>query len=130
MIQQYDENAEFVRAPGDNPEFLVAVRPPEGRRPTRPAPPKAKAAGAKPTAPGTPAKSPATPAVSKKTATPAGPGAVIVTTDDPNELPGMDQPRYPPKADPDDEADKPKAKPIDNALLEKLMKSRNGGGTP
>ncbi len=130
VVEQYGENADFVNAPGDNPQFPSPFVVGGGAPSPRPSPPRAKAAGSKPPAPGSPAKSPATPAVSKKTAAPAGPGAVVVTTDDPNELPGMDQPRYPPKAESDDESDKPKAKPIDNALLEKLMKSRNGGGTP
>ena len=68
-----------------------------------------------------------------KTATPANPSSVVVgPTDNPNQLPGMDQPLYPtsPKADPDgtkiDPASK-KPKKIDNTLLEKLMKNRNGG---
>jgi hypothetical protein len=138
FVQQFDENAEFVTAPGDRPEFPAPFSvggAAANRPPTPKAAPKAKAA--RPSAPGTPANpSSPTPSVSKRTAKPAGPGSVIVTTDDPNELPGMDQPRYPPKAeasDEDEEADKidkKKAKPIDGALLEKVMKSRNGGGTP
>ena len=52
---------------------------------------------------------------------------MVVSTDDPNELPGMDQPRYPPKAEKDGETSgKPKAK-IDPALFEKMLKARNGG---
>jgi hypothetical protein len=134
LVERYNESAEFVNAPGDNPQFPAPFSVGGAPSASRPAPPKSKAAGAKPTAPGTPANSPSTPpAVSKKTATPAGPGAVVVTTEDPNELPGMDQPRYPPKpkakaeADDDDEADKKKPRPIDSAKLEKLLKTRNGG---
>jgi hypothetical protein len=130
IVDRIEENAEFVNAPGDNPQFpapfSVGGAPPAAR----PAPPKAKAPGTKLPAQGSQANPPSTPAVSKKTATPAGPGAVLVTTEDPNELPGMDQPRYPPKAESDDEADKKKAKPIDSAKLEQLLKSRNGGGAP
>jgi hypothetical protein len=133
MTQQYDENAEFVNAPGDNPQFLVPFA--AGGAPTYrpPAPiPKGKVpATAKTPAPGSPAT--ASPAPGKKMAVPVAPGAVVVATDDPNELPGMDQPRYPPKpeADPDNPVDKDKkpakSKPIDNALLEKMMRNRNGG---
>ena len=127
LVERYNENAEFVTAPGDNPQFPAPFSVGGSPPPSRPAPPKAKAK------PGAPANNaPSTPAVSKKTATPAGPGAVVVTTEDPNELPGMDQPRYPPKAKAkaeaeDDEADKIKPKPIDSAKLEKLLKTRNGG---
>ena len=85
-----------------------------------PARPESPTKGAK--APEDEAKAPT---VVPKAATRVGPNTVVVeATDDPNELPGMNQKRYPPKSE-GDPAKKPGQK-IDNALLEKLMKSRNG----
>lgn len=135
IVDRYEESASFVNAPGDNPRFdvpYVVGGPPPANPGPRPA---AKArAGAKPTATASPATPSNAPAVSKKTAAPAGTGAVVFeATADPNELPGMDLERYPPKASKDgddaDEADAPKKKPkpIDGAKLEKLLRSRNGG---
>ena len=130
MIQSYDEAAEFVNAPGDNPQFLTPFAVGGASSPrTAAASPRPRAG--LPALPGqanAPEAAPSTPAVVPKVATEAGPNAVVVgPTDDPNELPGMNQPRYPPKAE-TDPAKKP-AKKIDNALLEKLMKNRNGAGT-
>jgi hypothetical protein len=90
--------------------------------------PSKPAAAADPALPALPGAAPAT------TAKPAGNGAVLVDVNgDPNLLPGMNQAKYPPKpkADGEDEAPAPatkkKAKPkIDPALLEGLMKNRNG----
>ena len=123
MVDRFEESAEFVRSPADRPEFEVPYA--AGGKPVlKAAPPKAKAPATAKGAAGVASKPPAP---STRTATPAGPGAVVVSTDDPNELPGMDQPRYPPKAEKDGETSgKPKAK-IDPALFEKMLKARNGG---
>ena len=87
-------------------------------------------------------KATARPAGTKEAADEADPNAVTPTTatqidsrtvvvektDDPSQLPGMNQPRYPtlPKADKEGKA---KTK-VDPALLEKLMKNRNGAPQP
>ncbi len=82
-------------------------------------------------------EAPSDPVVSPTTAVEVSPGTVAVEMDDnPNNLPGMNQPKYPkakPKAQPDpvpdDEAPKPapsRKKPkVDPALLEKMIKQRN-----
>ena len=131
MLQSYERDAEFVNSPGDAPEFPTPFSV-GGKSTPRPIPPSPRPPAGLPALPGDPdAPGAATPnpSVVPRTATQVGPGAVVVgPTDDPNELPGMNQPHYPPKAEADP-ARKP-AKKIDNALLEKMMKNRNGTGTP
>ena len=104
MIQSYDEAAEFVNAPGDDPQFLTPFAVGGASSPrTAAASPRPRAG--LPALPGranAPDAAPSTPAVVPKVATEAGPNAVVVgPTDDPNELPGMNQPHYPPKAETD-----------------------------
>jgi hypothetical protein len=138
-INNYEESAEFIRNPGDNPQFPppfsvggAQVTPMPPTRPkTRPGP----AAGAE-----TPLTDPSSPPnLSTQTAKPIGPNAVSVPpTDSLKQLPGMDKPLYPtpPSKDDDADPDMPKAAPkkkpkkIDPATLEQLLKNRNGGATP
>jgi hypothetical protein len=138
VVEKYEENATFLTAPGDNPQFPAPLSI-EGMTPTpvpssKPRPGTAKAVPNS-TSPAA-AQVPSKPMGAVNTAKPNGPKSVAVgPTDNPNLLPGMNQPLYPnsPKADPDadDEAGKVdpanrQPKKIDNALLERLMKNRNG----
>jgi hypothetical protein len=138
-IQSYEANAEFVRTPGDNPQFPAPfvmggtpVNPTipgqsNARPRTRPGSP------VDPTAPTLP--DPSSP--STQLAKPMGPGAVAVApTDGLKQLPGMDKPLYPTpssKPDPNDPqapaAPAKKPKKIDNVLLEQIMRNRNGATT-
>jgi hypothetical protein len=133
-IYNYEESAEFVRSPGDNPQFPTPFA--IGGAPANPpTPPKSRP---KPSPNGA-ATPPTTPKPSSQTAKPIGPNAVVVgPVDTLRELPGMDQPLYPtpptkeeaPKTDeppPPPDATKKKPKKIDDALLERLMRARNGG---
>jgi hypothetical protein len=135
-INNYQESAEFVRSAGDNPQFTApfviggapAVPPAPTRTRTRPG------------ATGGPAKTPdlAQPTGSTQLARPIGPNAAVVgPADTLRELPGMDKPLYPTPPSKDEPANpdappvaKKKPKKIDNALLEQVMKNRNGGATP
>ena len=136
IANNYEDRATFLTSPGDNPQFPTPI-PPGGLPPiptaapmTRPGAGNAIAKGATPGS--VPSKRPGT----ARTATPSNPDKVVVApTDDPNQLPGMSQPLYPnsPKADPEADAEDAKIDPvnkkpkkIDNALLERLMKNRNG----
>ena len=119
IVERYEEDAEFRLKAGDNPEFPTPFAV-GGAPPTRPAATAARPAGSQPagTAPSTP------PTVTPKTATQVAPGVVAVgPADDPNLLPGMNQPLYPTSAE-SDPAKKP-ARKIDPALLEKMIKNRN-----
>jgi len=131
-VQAYQANAEFRTSPGDNPQFPTpfAVGGAPVQRPTAPPNPRPGTGVTKAAVP------PALSAV-PKTATPAGPNSVVVQSDDPNQLPGMNQPLYPtaPASTPTTDADpdaakvdptKKKPKKIDNSLLEKMIKNRNG----
>ncbi len=113
-VQTYEESADFSGGLPDS-QFQLPYAA-GGPAPARPVPPARK-----PGAAGSPGAAPIVPT----TAAPAGPDSVVVReNDDPNKLPGMNQPLYPtsPNADPS----KKKAAPrIDNALLEKMMKGRN-----
>ena len=119
-VNNYEESATFITSPGDNPQFPSPI-PPGGLPPIPAAAPMTGPVAGK-----------ATP----KGATSSNPSKVVVApTDDPNKLPGMGQPLYPnsPKADPEADDEEAKIEPsskkprkIDNALLEKLMKNRNG----
>jgi hypothetical protein len=132
-VTNYNESAEFVRSPGDNPQFpspfviggAQALPPPQNRNK-----PKAGTNGSTGQSP---------PKQSAQTAKPIGHNAVQVgPTETPNELPGMDRPLYPTSpskgddakpedAPPPPDASKKKPKKIDDALLERLMRTRNGG---
>ncbi len=130
QVERIQEDAEFVTSAGDRPVFEAPYAA-GGPAPNRAAPPRARTVAPKKAATTAPAKAttpnlaPA-PTSPPKQATQAGPNAVVIeSTDDPNELPGMEQPRYPPKKAEGDPAKKSKS--IDGALLDKLMKARNGG---
>lgn len=129
QVERIQEDAEFVTSAGDRPVFEAPYAA-GGPAPKRPAPPRAIASGVKKAAKANataPATAPAQgPAPAAKKATQASPNAVVIeATDDPNDLPGMDQQRYPSKKAEGDPGKKSKA--IDGALLDKLMKARNGG---
>lgn len=131
----YAESAEFVRSAQDNPQFPTPF-PIVGAQAMPPATrPRAKPGVGAP-ATGTPAA----PTASTQTAKRIGPNAVqVAPAETLRQLPGMDKPLYPTppskEASPDAEAGAPpppspapKKKPkIDNALLEQIMRNRNGG---
>ncbi len=127
-VSNYDESADFVRSPGDNPQFPAPLTPPRTR-------PKAGAPG------GSNSPEPLPPPRSNQTTKLVGPNTAIVPpAETMRELPGMDQALYPtppsreatadPDAPPPPAAPKKKPKPIDPKLLEQMMKNRNGGTTP
>jgi hypothetical protein len=134
-ISNYEGSAEFLQTPGENPQFpppFVAggapALPPASPR-TRS---KAGATGAAP---------PQTPRALPQNARPIGPNTVQVDpVESLDQLPGMNSPLYPPaqakETDPKTsndapaaEAPKKKPKKIDEILLERMMKARNGGTT-
>ncbi len=122
IIEHFEEEADFRLKAGDNPQFptpfVAGGAPPAQPSPTAPRPLRNIP---------TPATPPSPPAVPPKTATTVAPGVVSVgPADDPNQLPGMNQPLYPTSAQAESDPAKKKAKKIDNALLEKMIKSRNG----
>ena len=128
IVEQMDASAVYVNSPGENPEFPTPYVPGGGGPIPRPGPvpPRPRAGSAAAPKAMAPIPTPSTPTAATKTATQVGPNAVVVgPTDDPNQLPGMDQPHYPPKSETDPDAKK--VKKIDNALLEKMMRNRNGG---
>jgi hypothetical protein len=113
IVNNYDESADFSGNP--DAEFQLPfvaggappVQPPPARQPTNGA------------------KAPVNAPVPQANVTQVAPGTVVVgSTDDPNLLPGMNQPLYPTSVGADSPAKKNKPK-IDNALLEKMMKNRN-----
>ncbi len=136
-ISNYDESAEFVRSPGDNPQFpppfVVGGAPVPSATPprSRPLPKNPGDANPPPPLPPTP---------STQTAKPIGPNAVAVPpAENFKQLPGMDKPLYPtgsskaddddPNAPPPPPAAKKKPKPMNKALLDQVIKSRNGGAS-
>ncbi len=155
VVNEYNESADFSRgAAGDFPLPFAAG----GNEMRQPTPPRRAGLGTSP--PPLPKTKPATgrgaprkvedapadpPGIAPTTATLIAPGTVAVEVGGhPNDLPGMNQPKYPtmPKpateaeADPDDEGrpkPAPKAAPakkkprVDPALLEQLIKARNAG---
>jgi hypothetical protein len=119
IVNNYEESADFSGDP--KAEFQLPYSaggaPPVQSPPARQLPKTAKASQ---TAPAPQAKP-----VPQANVTQVAPGTVVVgATDDPNLLPGMDQPLYPTSVGADSPARKNKPK-IDNALLEKMMKNRN-----
>ena len=159
VVNEINESADFSGGAATNfpvpfsiggKEFDKPTSTPAGRRApvapaTLPALPGTKPAPRKPAQPEEEATGPA---VEPTTAKQVGPNAVAVDIDGSmNELPGMNQPKYPtlgkpkaeakpaPTADDDDEPAatpapapaKKTPKKVDPALLDKLIKSRNAG---
>ena len=163
QVREFNESADFsggkatdFTAPFDYeaPKLGGPTAPVGAGRKTAKAAPLPALPGTKPigaTKPGAPGVTSGTaaveesPAVVATTAVQIAPGAVAVEVGGhPNDLPGMNQPKYPTiakpssKAEPDDDDDDklpgrpsppsaPKKKKVDPALLEQMIKARNAG---
>ncbi len=129
-VEHFEENADFSGGYPDSAfEVPFAAGGAAPRRPAAKAPAPAKGfKGRAPVVVQAEDDEPVAPSGTKMPATPVGNdgrAVVVGETDNPNRLPGMDQPMYPtpPKAEGDPKKPKPK---LDPAALEKLMRSRNG----
>ncbi len=126
--ERYDTTADFSGGLPDSAfEVPYAAGGPAPKRPAAARPPaakgKAQPKGDDSALPDLP--EPAATANPAKPVDAEGRAVLVGNTDNPNTLPGMDQPMYPTAAKAEGEAKKAKPK-LDPAALEKMMRNRNG----